>query len=77
LTSLAATLALPAGATEKVVVHSHDLYCPKFTLKDTETPEGDIQVKEVLETSTGLELRDWRFSFIDYVLYSILPDDPD
>jgi len=34
LVSLAASLALPAGATEKVLVYSHELYCPKFTLED-------------------------------------------
>ena len=34
-----------------------------------------FKFKEVLETLTGPELRDWRFSFINYVLYDILPDD--
>jgi len=33
LASLAASLALPAGAAEKVLVYSHDLYCPKLALK--------------------------------------------
>ena len=32
LASLAASLALPAGAAEKVLVYSHDLYCPKVAL---------------------------------------------
>jgi len=35
-----------------------------------------FQVKEVLETSIGPEPRDWRFLFINFVLYTILPDDP-
>jgi len=58
LASLAASLTLSTGATKKVLVYKHDLYCPKFALEDTETPKGDLQVKEVLETSTGSELRD-------------------
>jgi len=55
--------------------HSHDLYCPKFILEDNGTPRGDLQVKEVLETSTDSESRDWRFPFINFILYDILPDD--
>ena len=76
LASLAASLALPAGAAEKVLIYNHDLYCLKLDLKNDQTPAGNLQVKETLETSTGLELRDWRFSYIDYELYDILPDDP-
>jgi len=76
LTSLAASLALPAGAAERVLIYCHDLYCCKFSLKDSKTPRGDLQVKEVLETSTSLEHKDWRFPYIDFVLYGILLDDP-
>jgi len=54
LASLATSLALSAGATEKVLVQSYDLYCLKFAFED-----WNIQVKEVLETSTGSESRDW------------------
>ena len=32
--------------------------------------------QETLETSTGAELRDWRFLYIYYALYGILSDDP-
>ena len=76
LASLAASLALPTGATMKILVHNHDLYCPKFALEDDQTLTGDLQVKEALETSAAQELRDWQFSYIDYALYGILPDDP-
>jgi len=69
-------LAFPAGVTEKVLVYSHDLYCCKFTFEDSKTPRGDLQVKVVLEISTSIELRDWRFSYIDFVLYGVLPDNP-
>jgi len=31
------------------------LYCPKFTLEDVKPPKGNLQVKEILETSTGSE----------------------
>ena len=75
LASLATSLALPVRTTEKVLVHNHDLYCPKFTLEDSETPRGDLQVEEIFDTLTDPELRDWRFSFIDFILYDILPDD--
>jgi len=60
---------------EKVLINSHDLYCPRFAFEDNQKPTGDLHIKEALETSTGLELRDWRFSYIDYALYDILPDD--
>ena len=75
LASLAASLALPAGVVEKIFVHSHDLYCPRIAPEDHQKPTGDRQVKEALELSTGPEPRDWRFSYIDYVLYDILPED--
>jgi len=48
------------------------LYCPRFALEDIKPPKGNLQVKKVLKTSTGSEFRDWRFSFIDFVLYDIL-----
>ena len=76
LASLAASLALPAGAVEKILIYSHDLCCPRFAFEDHQKPTGDRQVKEVLETSTGPKLRDWRFPYIDYALYDIFPDDP-
>ena len=60
---------------EKVFVYSHDLYCLRIVLKDYPEPTGDCQAKEVLESSAGPEPRDWRFPYIDYVLYGILPQD--
>jgi len=69
-------LALPAGAMEKVLVHSRDLCCPKFALEGNQTPKVDLQVKKVLETPTSLKLRNWRFPFVDFILYDILRDDP-
>jgi len=59
LASFVASLVLPAEATERVLIYSHDLYCYKFALEDSKTPKGDLQVKENLETSTSLEPRDW------------------
>jgi len=38
LAFLAASLALLAGATKKVFVYNHDLYCLKFALEDNQTP---------------------------------------
>ena len=62
LAFIVALLALLAGTTETVLVYSHDLYCCKFSLEDSRTPRGDLQVKEVLDILTSLEPRDWRFS---------------
>jgi len=60
---------------EKVFFYSHDLYCPRVALEDYQEPTGSCQGKEVLEASTGPEPRDWRFPYIDFVLYGILPED--
>ena len=58
LASLGASLALPARATEKVLIYIHDLYYPKFAFEESQTLNGDLQVEGILETSTGLELID-------------------
>jgi len=76
LASLTASLALPTGVVEKILVYSHDLYCPRVVFEDHQKPKVDCQAKEALETSTGAEPRAWRFPYIDYALYDILPDDP-
>ena len=76
LASLATSLALPARAAEKILIYNHDMYCTRFTFEDHQKTTRDLQVKEALETSTGQELRNWRFSYIDYALYGVLPDDP-
>jgi len=76
LAFLAASVALPARATKRVLIYSRDFYCYKFALEDSKTPRGDLQVKEVLEISTSLEPRDWQFPYIDIVLYDILPNNP-
>jgi len=47
------------------------LYCPRVAFET-----GDCEAKEALETSAGPEPRDWRFLYIDYSLYDILPEDP-
>ncbi|XP_020272394.1 uncharacterized protein LOC109847573 [Asparagus officinalis] len=65
LASLAATLALPEGATQQVTVASRQLFRPKYAL----------QINAVNEMSEPLEPRDWRFPIINYVLYSLLPED--
>ena len=52
-------MALPARAAEKVLIYSHDLYCPKLALEDDQISAEDLQVKETLETSAGLVFKDW------------------
>ena len=60
---------------EKIFVHSLDLYCPRIAPEDYQEPIGDSQNKEALESSASLKPRDWRFPYINYVLYDILPED--
>ena len=45
-------------------------------MKTTKSRQDIFKSKKALEMSTGPELRDWRFIYIDYTLYDILPDDP-
>ena len=66
LASLAATLALPITAT----------YGVKVTTRHLLDSKHNLDIKEVNTTSMDLEPRDWRFPFIDYALYDILPEDP-
>ena len=61
---------------ERVLIYSHDLYCPKLFLEDDPIPAENLQVKEALGASVGPELWDYQFSYIDYALYGILPNDP-
>jgi len=35
-----------------------------------------LETNEAYVTSIDFEPRDWQFSFIDYALHDILPDDP-
>ena len=47
LASPAASLALPVRAVEKVLIYSYDLYCPRFILKDDQTPTGTFKSKKL------------------------------
>ena len=47
LASLAASLALPAGATEKVLVYNHDLYCSNSPLKMIKFQQGTFKLKKL------------------------------
>lgn len=72
LASLATSLALQPGA----LVLTHDLYCPKSAIEEVRAQTADIQDKgkETFDTSADLELKDWRFPYIDFNLFRILPD---
>jgi len=45
LAFLAASLAFPATVIEKVLVYSHDLYCPKLALENDQILVENLQVK--------------------------------
>jgi len=74
LASLSASLALPTRATKKVLVHSLDIYCPKFAVEDSHTPERELQVNEIFETSMGskLKLGDSHSLTISYMTYCLM-----
>jgi len=66
LAALATMLALPIDAKYYLIVTTRHLVCSKHMLR----------TKEVYNISTDLEPRDWQFSFNDYALHGLLPDDP-
>ena len=66
LSALATTLALLVDTEYHLAVATRHLVCSKHILR----------TREVYNISTDLELRDWRFSLIDYALHGLLPDDP-
>lgn len=76
LTPLTASLVPPAKMPEKVLSFTHDLYCPKSALRNESTTTEDLKTVEALETSTCFEIRVWQFLYIDYTLFTILPEDP-
>jgi len=48
LSSLAASLSLPIGIEERVLVYSRDLYCYKFALKTVKLQEKTFRLKRFL-----------------------------
>ena len=47
LASLAASLPLAAGVVEKILVYSHDLYCPRSLLKITKSRQETVKPKKL------------------------------
>src|SRR3954463_10088409 len=68
LASLATSLALSLGASEKIWIYTHDLFCPDPPYEGIPLMSGT----EALETSVIPISRDWRFPFINYCLFGIL-----
>lgn len=75
--SLTTSLALQPIASKGMLDLTHDLYCPRSAIKKGPPLSEDIpdKGKEALETSAGPELKDLRFSYIDFNLFGILQDD--
>lgn len=74
--SLVATLALSPKLKQKVLVTSRTLYHPKEALVIKNDVKQILKNKTLYETSTSMELRDWWFPFVDFVLYDTFPKDP-
>jgi len=66
LAALATTLALPVDTEYHLTVATRHLVYSKHMLR----------TREIYNILTDLEPRDWRFSFIDYALHGLLPDNP-
>ena len=47
LASLAASLAFPAGASEKILVYSNDFYCPRFVFEYNQKPTETFKSKKL------------------------------
>jgi len=75
LASLAASLALPAGATEKYSFTVATCTAANSPLKTVKLQEETFKSRGSW-ILTSLEPEDWRFPCIDFVLYGILADDP-
>ncbi|XP_020263031.1 uncharacterized protein LOC109839009 [Asparagus officinalis] len=71
LASLVISLALLPGAETMIPVTESELYYSKLPIEES---SDKTMTGEVCTTSMELEFRDWRFPYIDYVVYGILPD---
>lgn len=75
LASLTATLALPYKIEQEILIASWSLCYHKQALESNKYIKQGSKSKIVCETSSDMELRDWRFPFIDVVRYGILLED--
>ena len=48
LAFLVASLALPPGVVEKILVYSHNLYCPRVTFEDHQSRQETVKPKKLL-----------------------------
>lgn len=69
-------MALSPKIKQKVLVTSRTLYHPKEALVIKNDVKQILKNKTLYETSTSMELRDWWFPFVDFVLYDTFPKDP-
>ena len=69
LASLAASLALPAGAKEKILLHNHDLYCPKFAFEEIRLQKDTFESKRFwrLQQVQNSGIGDSRSSTLSYM----------
>ena len=47
LASLAASLALPAGVVEKILIYSYDLYCLRFAFEDHQKLQESVKLTKL------------------------------
>ena len=68
LAGLVASLAAPVGTQCSITVIGRELVCPKNNLRTC--------LNYSIQVYTNVDVQDWRFPFIDYTVYRILPEDP-
>lgn len=76
LPSLVATFALPPKIEQKISIDGQSSYHPKQVQEINNDNKPGPRSKMVCETSSSLEPKDWRFPFIDFLLYGILSENP-
>ncbi|XP_020250194.1 uncharacterized protein LOC109827598 [Asparagus officinalis] len=71
LDSLETSLVLPPGVEIIIPITGRELYYSKLVTDDR---SNKATSEEACATTMEFEPRDWRFPYIDYVMYEILPD---
>ena len=69
LAFLADSLALPAGAAEKILIYSHDLYCSRFAFEDNQKSTGGPLSQRSSRDFNRSRAQRLAILYIEYALY--------